>query len=192
MKIGDWEQRYRSGARPEDLSMDASPLVVETAARLTPGVALDIASGTGRNTIWLAEQGWAVTAVDGSPTAIRTLQRRACERGVTVDARVADLETDEFRIERGAYDLVCKCFYLQRSLFPAVREGLRDGGVAIVIVHTVRPGEDVTYTRAARGELRSYFDDWQVLHYREGQPDDPTHQRPVAEIVARKPVERAY
>lgn len=187
MRINEWEARYRSGERPaEDLLAAPTPLVVATASKLAPGAALDVASGTGRNALWLAEQGWRVTAVDGSPSAIDILKQRVRERDVEIDARVADLESPEFSIEPDRYDLVCKCYYMQRGLFPAVRAGVRAGGIVIVIVHLVRPGEEVTYKRATPGELRGFFADWDVLHYFEGRPNDPTHKRPVAEIVARK------
>jgi SAM-dependent methyltransferase len=188
MKIEEWEERYRTASRPvEDLQAAPSPLLVDTVSNLAPGDALDLACGTGRNSIWLAEHGWNVTAVDGAPAAIEVLKQRARAGGLQVKARVADLETAEFRIPPAAYDLVCKCYYLQRSLFPALREGLRPGGIAIVIVHVVHRTEEITPTRAAPGELRSFFVDWDVLHYREGRPLDPTHQRAIAEIVAHKP-----
>ena len=59
--------------------MDPHPLLVEAASKLTPGRALDLACGTGRNALWLAQHGWDVTAVDASPTAIETL-RHGLER----------------------------------------------------------------------------------------------------------------
>jgi SAM-dependent methyltransferase len=52
-------------------------LVVEAANSLLPGRALDLACGTGRNALWLAQRHWNVTAVDGSPKALEILRRRA-------------------------------------------------------------------------------------------------------------------
>ena len=166
--------------------MESTPLVVETARELVPGKALDVACGTGRNTIFLAAQGWRVTAVDGAPAAIEILKERARERGLDIQTRLADLESDEFRIEPDAWDLVLKCYYLQRSLIPAIKDGVRPGGIAIVIVHLIRPGDEISYKHAAPAELRHFFEDWEILHYFEGQPDDAAHKRAVAEIVARK------
>ncbi len=189
MRIEEWDARYRSGERAaEDLVAAPTPLVVEWAGILQPGAALDLACGAGRNALWLAGQGWKVTGFDGSATAIATLLQRARERDLDLKAHVADLESPGFAIEAAMWDLILKCYYLQRSLIPAVREGVRPGGTAIVIVHLANPGEEVTYHRAARGELRGFFADWEVLYYYEGLPNDLAHKRAVAEIVARKPV----
>src|ERR1035437_1483741 len=70
MEISGWNERYRSGKRAiEDLGAPPTRLLMETAKHLEPGRALDLACGTGRNALWLAEHGWSVTAVDGSPVA---------------------------------------------------------------------------------------------------------------------------
>ena len=109
----NWDEHYSD---PSKLDFTPTPLLVEVAELLPPGRALDLACGAGRNSLYLASLGWQVTAVDSSPVAIRLLRDRA--RGLDVDARVADLETGDFRIEPAAYDLICDFFYLQRDLFP--------------------------------------------------------------------------
>lgn len=182
MRIEEWDARYRTKDRAEDFSTAPTPLVIEATQNLKPGTALDLASGTGRNAIWLAAQGWTVTAVDGSAAAIAALKDRP-----GIHTLVADLESPAFQVEPDSWDLIAVCYYLQRSIFPAVKTGLRPGGIAIVIVHTSNPGEEVTYKHAAPGELRSFFKGWEILHDYEGQPHDPAHKRAVAEIVARKP-----
>jgi len=158
---------------------------------LPPGRALDLACGTGRNALWLANQGWKVTAVDGAPTAIKILQRRAGLGGLSVDAKVADLERDEYQIEPSAWDLICICYYLQRNLFDSAKLGLAPGGVLLAIVHIAASGEQPTHHRLGLGQLADYFRDWEILHRYEGQPSDPAHHRPAAEIVSRRPVARS-
>jgi tellurite methyltransferase len=186
VSLQQWNERYRAG---EQLFDTPSPLVERFAGALTPGNALDLASGPGRNAVYLAEQGWRVTAVDGSPVAIDALLARARQRNLNIDARVADLERSEFSIELAAYDLICDCYYLQRSLFPHMKAGLRPGGMLIAIVHLAEADQPRgTPTRAIPGELRSYFPDWMILHYYEGKPNESCHQRPVAELVAQKPL----
>src|SRR5688572_10362256 len=89
----DWDQRYRNG---EHSIKEPSPLLLTAIKSVKPGRVLDIACGVGRHAIFLAENGWHVTAVDSSRVGIEVLQQRAHEAGVAVEARVADLESGEF------------------------------------------------------------------------------------------------
>ena len=188
MEIQSWDERYRSGERrAEDLDARPTPRLVESAEKLTPGSALDLACGSGRNALWLAEHRWNVTAVDGSPVAIEILRNRASDRGVTLNAKVADLEKSEYRIEPASWNLIAICYYLQRDLFEPAKLGVAPEGILISIVHITESGEEPTAHRLRPGELESYFQGWEILHYREGRPNDPAHERSVAEIVARKP-----
>src|ERR1700676_5815584 len=99
MEIQGWDERYKSGARrAEDLDASPTPLLMESVEKLSAGSALDLACGSGRNALWLAEQGWSVTAVNGSPVALEILQSRASEGGIKMNAKVADLEKFEYRI----------------------------------------------------------------------------------------------
>jgi SAM-dependent methyltransferase len=184
MDIAGWENMYRSGERGAE---DApTRLLVETAAKLKPGVAIDLACGTGRNALFLAEQRWTVTAVDASQTAIQILQQRAAERGLDIAIRVADLTSPAFVLPHDAFDLVVIAYYLQRDLFTQLKPALRKDGIVLAIVHTPNEGEQPSYKRAAPGELRSIFAGWEILHSYEGPSRDPAHRRPVAEIVAQR------
>ena len=190
MEIRSWDERYRSGERAaEDIDAAPTPLLVETSKRLTPGRALDLACGSGRNALWLAEQGWSVTAVDGSPAAIEILRSRASNRGVTVDMKVADLEKFEYQIEPASWNLIAICYYLQRDLFTPAKQGVVPCGIVISIVHITEPEEEPTAHRLRPGELERYFLGWEILRRHEGRPNDTAHQRSVAEIVARRPAD---
>ena len=187
MDIRNWNDRYRVGERlAEDFSLAPTPLVERTAISLKPGTALDLACGTGRNALWLAEHGWSVTAVDGASAAIDELGRRATERGVAVETKTADLEA-EYAIEPRAWDLILICYYLQRDLFERAKEGVKPGGILLTIVHITDAGEEPTAHRLRPGELEEYFAGWEILHRYEGPPADVAHRRSVAEIVARRP-----
>jgi tellurite methyltransferase len=190
MEISGWDARYRSGERAaEDLDATPIPLLVETAMRLAPGKALDLACGAGRNALWLAEQGWGVTAVDGSQVAIEILRGRAAERGVTVKTKVANLEKFEYHIEPASWDLVAICYYLQRDLLESAKRGVAPGGILISIVYITERGEEPTAYGLRPGELEGCFQGWEILRRREGKPNDTAHQRSVAEIVARRPAD---
>jgi tellurite methyltransferase len=189
MRGSDWDERYRSRIRAdEDFATEPLALVARIAKTLKPGRALDLASGTGRNAIWLAQQGWQVTAIDASAAAIESLNLLAQNISVKVSAQVADLEAGEFRIQPAAWDLICICYYLQRDLFEPAKKGLAPGGVLIAVVHLAENNEPATAHRLLPGQLAEYFRDLEILHTFEGAPDDPAHRRAVAQIVARKPI----
>lgn len=187
MDIRGWEERYRTKERVrEDFDASPTPLLLETVNQLKPGKALDLACGTGRNTLWLAQKGWTVTAVDGAPAAIESLRDAASKFELHVDARVADLQRAEFKIDASRWNLITICYYLQRDLFETSKQGLVPGGLLLAIVHIPEPGGDATQTRMRPGELRTYFEGGDIVHYYEGKSRDPAHKRPVAEIVVRQ------
>ncbi len=186
-RIEEWNQRYRAHEQVFDAP---SPLVAEFTRDLAPGSALDLACGPGRNALYLAERGWRVTAVDGSPVAIDLLLARAGGLAIdpAIDARLVDLEAGEFEQAAETRDLVLSCYYLQRSLIPLVKSMLRRGGLLIMIVHLADASQPHgTPTRAFPGELRTFFEGWRILHYREGEPGESGHRHAVAELVAQKP-----
>jgi tellurite methyltransferase len=159
MDIRGWDQRYRSGERPEeDLETAPTPLVVRIAQTLPAGEALDLACGAGRNALWLARHKWKVTAVDGSEAAIGILRERAARQGLRIDARVADLASGDYRIEPNRWDLIAICYYLQLDLIDCAKAGLKPGGVLIVIVHIGEEGEPPGKHRLQPGELIGHFD----------------------------------
>jgi tellurite methyltransferase len=184
-RIEQWNERYLAG---EQVFETPSPLVVQFSGGLAPGAALDLAAGAGRNALYLAEHGWRIVAVDGSPVAIDLLLARARERGIPVNASVVDLEAGGFEVSPEAFDLVLSCYYLQRDLIPRMKSALRPGGLVIMIVHLADDDQPSgTPTRAYPGELSAFFAGWRILHCREGEPGEPGHRHAVAEVVASKP-----
>jgi SAM-dependent methyltransferase len=136
----------------------AKPVIL-AASTLKPGRALDLACGSGRHARWLISRGWAVTAIDRNAGAVRELK----EQYPAIDARAADLEKSEFSIELESWDLIVCWLYLQRELYPEIRDGLRPGGIAALCALLVG-----RYA-VQRGELRSYFPDWTVLYESEAE-----------------------
>ncbi|KAA0232935.1 MAG: hypothetical protein JJLCMIEE_03448 [Acidimicrobiales bacterium] len=136
MDSGDWDERYRSS----EFVWSVTPnrfLVAETAG-LTPARALDVASGEGRNAVWLAEQGWMVTAVDFSEVGMEKGRKLAESRGVEVQWILADVT--EYQPRPSAYDLVI-VLYLQlpadsrRRAFGKCVSGLETGGLLLYVGH---------------------------------------------------------
>jgi tellurite methyltransferase len=185
----DWDERYRRG---EHTTEEPTPLLRSAIENLKAGRALDIACGVGRHAIFLAERGWEVTAVDSSRVGIEILQQRAREVGLTVDARVADLERSEFQIEPDAYDLICVFYYLQRDLFPRIRAGVKSGGILVAAIHLNDEKPEAQPSNPAfllePGELREEFRDWEIQYYHEGESDEEGHHHDTAYLIARKPL----
>jgi tellurite methyltransferase len=183
MDLAGWEEQYRKDAdSAADRESIPNPLLVEAARELRPGVALDLACGTGRNALWLAQLGWDVTAVDGSAKAVEILRHRAA--GLRIEAQIADMEDSSFTIELSRYDLIAMCYYFQRNLIEQCKQGLVPGGIMIAIALLIEPGKERSTFRLQPGELRGYFADWKILHDREGSD---VWQHKVAELVVRRP-----
>jgi SAM-dependent methyltransferase len=183
----DWDERYERGERTDD---EPHPLVVEFASKLEPGLALDVACGVGRHAIWLTERGWQVTAVDNSRVAIEILRRRAGEKGLVIDSRIADLERHEFTIEPDTYDLIVVCNYLQRDLLPSIKAGARIGGAVIAAIAMMDDDPKVKRMNPDfllnPGELRAEFEGWELLRDFEGKQPGGARRRATAEVVALK------
>lgn len=181
-----WDERYGSGKYS---SAEPHKLLIELTGKLKPGKALDLACGVGRNAIFLAENGWNVTAVDNSGVGIEIAKKRAAEKVVEIDFRVADLEKGEFEIEPDTYDLICDFYYLQRDLFSQMKSGVKVGGVIVSTIHIYGETEEAGEFLLKEGELREYFRDFEILHYHETSltdKDADEHHRRTAEIIVKR------
>jgi tellurite methyltransferase len=172
--LKDWEQRHCQESR-ENPALPL-PFLTEIVRRLEPGKALDLACGTGRHALWLARQGWNVTAVDGSPAAVGILREQI--GALPIETRIADLEQRQYSIAPDAWDLVAISLYLQRDLFEPAKLGVKPGGILIAITLLAEADEPPRH-RLLPGELKSYFARWEILAYSESNSQ--------ARIAARKP-----
>jgi SAM-dependent methyltransferase len=132
----NWDELFREGGWPTE----PDPWLVERASALPPGKAVDLGSGPGRNAIWLAKQGWAVTAVDASGVALEMLRERA--KGE--DAEVETVQSDilEAPLMSNSFDLVVLSYiHMPRPLLAKVIEKaaslLSDRGYLYVCGHAL-------------------------------------------------------
>jgi SAM-dependent methyltransferase len=131
-----WDDRY--GASDRVWSGEPNPQLVDRATGLMPGRALEVGSGEGADAIWLAEQGWDVTALDVSQVALDKAAVHADDRGVSVTWRRVDL--DGWPGAPGAYDLVSAQFmYLPQpaltALYRALGASVAPGGTLLLVGH---------------------------------------------------------
>ena len=163
--------------------------------RVAAGRALDVACGAGRNALYLAEQGFAVTGVDISGEALARAGASARVRGLNVDWIEHDLE--EGLGASGPFDLILLIRYLDLGLLPALCRELAPGGCLVVEEHLATARDDVAGPRNPRfrvvpGALREAAQGVEIVESVEGETDDPDG-RPVllARLLARRPWEAA-
>lgn len=188
---------HKSGVEPV-------PFLREVLHLLPRGIALDLATGQGRNAVYLAEHGWRVIGLDRSRECLRSAEALARERGVVVRytrLEHADLsqnitglvlvesDLEEHLLPAAQFDLVLCINYLQRSLFPDIERALRPGGILVYETYTVDQCRFTWGPRnpdylLRRGELLEAFDNLEIIIYREVIED-----RARASLLARMPVE---
>jgi len=174
-----------------------SPFLEQHLELLPPpaaGPVLDLACGSGRAAVWLAERGFHVTGVDRQAEALGYGERLAASRGVHCEFINRDLR-DLDRVPRGPWAVVLVFRYLHRPLLARLTALLKPGGVALIRTFRHQPGFGGPPSRRHRleaGELPQYFppDLFEVLIHEENLDPDG---RPAAGIVARRhrPTKRA-
>jgi SAM-dependent methyltransferase len=169
-----WDERY--GSTDALWSGRPNQRLVENVSGRSPGVALEIGCGEGADAIWLAQQGWTVTAVDVSQVALDRAARHAGDSDPVAAARITWQQADfrEWAPEPASYDLVTEHFL---HLPSAVRvpqhrrlaAAVRPGGMLLVVGH--HPVDNATLERPHPEDL--YFvpedeaaalspDEWEV------------------------------
>jgi SAM-dependent methyltransferase len=174
-----WDDRYRD--REWLWTVEANRFVVQETAGLTPGRALDLAAGEGRNAVWLAKQGWEVTAVDFSGVALGRASDLAGLEGVSITTVEADLS--KYSPGAGGFDLVVLAYLhlppgLFRDVLTRAKSALADGGTIVIV------GHDLTNIEHGCGGPQSS----EVLY----TPEDLVADLGDLEIVKAEKVDRPY
>jgi SAM-dependent methyltransferase len=184
-----WNARYRATVD----SPDARPsrFLKERAALLPrAGRALDVAGGAGRNAIWLAARGLAVTLVDVSAAGLGLAATAAARAGVRLDIVEADLEAQP--LPPGPFDLILCSHYLERRLFSAFAVALPPGGLLLFIQPTVGNLERHSHPSArfllGPGEGRALVEQagLTIIEAHEGWWDDGAGEQHLCRVIARR------
>jgi SAM-dependent methyltransferase len=151
---------------------------------------LDLACGDGHNGLFLAAKGFSVVLEDRSAESLKQAGDTATALGLTVTLRQIDLEqpdSDPFQNEFFSTVLVFR--YLHRPLIPAIKRAIRKGGL---LVYETFTSEQAQFGKPKNpdhllkpGELRSWFQDWEIIHSFEGITENPT--KAIAQLICRKP-----
>jgi SAM-dependent methyltransferase len=123
-----WNATYLEGRA---VNPQPSQLLAEVVRGRRPGKALDVAMGQGRNSLYLASQGWEVTGIDISDVGVRMARLAAAERRLRIEAINADETTWDYGTEK--WDLVA-LFYTccDGKMVEKVKRSLKRGGFVVV------------------------------------------------------------
>ncbi len=182
-----WDRIYAAPDRVP--GAEPSAFLVESVAGLTPGRALVVAMGDGRNAAHLARLGFAVDGIDVSFEGARRALERIRAGGGSLGAVVADL--DEFPLPTARYDLVAVQNFLNRRLFRSLARAVRPGGHVVyetfLRAHGSSGGPRSTAHLLDPGELRIAFPGFEIERYREVRIEVGGRPGAVASLFARRP-----
>ncbi|APG21018.1 UNVERIFIED_ORG: tellurite methyltransferase [Kosakonia oryzae] len=142
---------------------------------IQPGKALDLGCGNGRNSLWLASQGFEVTAWDKNPNSLNSLKAiRDAEGLENLHIDAADLNTLQFD---GEYDFILSTvvlMFLEAQTIPGLINNMqrctKAGGYNLIVaaMDTADFPCTVGFPFAFKeGELREYYAGWELLKYNE-------------------------
>jgi tellurite methyltransferase len=183
-----WDERF--GREEFALGKKANPFLKRNLSLLQKGRALDIATGEGRNAVFLAQHGFDVDAVDISKVGLRKAKELAKEMGVKINTFHADLDT--YQMKQEEYDLIINFYFLKRNLIPKIKRGLKKGGrVAFetyILEHRnlANHGPKQAKYFLKPNELLKLFYGFRILRYREGIFKEGGKKKAIASLIAEK------
>ncbi len=177
---------------------DPASFLVQQVHRLSKGKALDLAAGTGRNTLYLLQHGMEVEALDRDETALHSLRSSAQARALSgLTTLTLDLEEHpESPPDLGCeqYDLIIVFFYLFRPLFAPLMQALKGGGLLLYETFLIDNYFRYHHPRRwefclAHNELLRLTSSLHILHYDEGEHHGSSGAGSTftARLVAQKP-----
>jgi SAM-dependent methyltransferase len=141
---------------------------------LRKGKVLDVGMGEGRNSVFLAGQGFQVEGIDGSSVGVEKAKSLAAEKGVTIEAKTQNL--DFFLMPLMRYDSILMTYFRpQARFFSEIRRGLVLGGTFFLEAYTTEhvrhlkaPNPNIDFEECYKtGEVLSHLKDFSVLYYNE-------------------------
>ena len=175
-EVARWDERYRTGDTPWNTGRPDEELRrVLAEEKLRPCRAVELGCGTGTNAVWLAQQGFDVTAVDISPLAVEHARERASAAGVAVRFLVADVLEPlalsgpfGFFFDRGCYHVVRR-LNVQRYL-DTLEHITAPGALGLVLAGNARepldPGPPVVTEEELRTEWGRGFEIMSLREFR--------------------------
>jgi 2-polyprenyl-3-methyl-5-hydroxy-6-metoxy-1,4-benzoquinol methylase len=178
--------------KKDNFTSTPSVFMMESTKDLTPGTALDVGAGQGRNAVWLAQQGWDVTAIDISSVGLAVASNNAKNAGTSITTVKTTYQDYDFGTER--WDLIVMILSWAPVSDPAFVDrliaSLRPGGVLVFehVLATEKQSFPANVHALVPNALLSYFKDLHIQKYEEGvwpgDWGDPTAE--LVRLIARK------
>jgi len=181
-----WNEVYRQGT---GFNKQANQLLVEAVKGRTPGTALDLLMGQGRNALFLASQGWRTTGVDIADEGLRQAREVAKASGLALDAIQADV--DRWDLGTARWDLVTLIYAGDNAArIPAIQRSVRRGGLFVCeYFHADSAPAKAGAGGWDTGELATLFAGWTILRDEvvEATADFTLRPQKLVRFVAQKP-----
>ncbi|MEA3352624.1 MAG: methyltransferase domain-containing protein [Campylobacterota bacterium] len=150
-----WDKKYKENPKLL-ISRDPSTKLASILAKVRGGKALDIACGTGRNSIYMADNNLKVDSLDISQVAIDTLIQK---NHPNITAKTEDLEG--FIPDKNSYDVIVMTNYLDRDIIPHLSNALKNGGYLVIEtymdhINNTKPNSNPDFL-LKKDELKSFL-----------------------------------
>jgi 2-polyprenyl-3-methyl-5-hydroxy-6-metoxy-1,4-benzoquinol methylase len=150
-----FDKIYASAEPP--FNQEPSAFLTRAVEGLTPGKALDVAMGQGRNSLFLARKGWQVTGYDVSSVGLAAAQRSAEKAGLKIETALKSHTDFDFGTDQ--WDLVVMVFpgtsMDDLELLRKIKASMKKGGMIVVEQFNAPPGE------GAKGPANALFRTWE-------------------------------
>lgn len=184
-----WDSKYLNKPKllePREASLNIQNFIKECKGKK----ALDLACGAGKNTLYLAKEGFEVDAVDIAKIALDTLNTYAGENDLSnlINTQLTDLDSFTPAIE--SYDLVIMTNFLDRELIQRSKSALKSDGVFIVETYMQDDKNEKKDSNEEyllkEGELKDIFSSFEILHYDEFENEPNELYRMKKQVIVAK------
>jgi SAM-dependent methyltransferase len=176
-----WNDIFKNGTGYET---KPNKLLVDTVEKVAPGTALDIASGQGRNVLFLAMKGWKTTGIDFSHEGMEQARAKAKSQNLDVTWREEDVDVAD--LGTATFDLVTLIYAgSDPKIIAKAQRALKPGGLFVCeYFHTAPDDKDGFHT----GDLARAFTGYEILHDEvvDDRPDWAADRASLVRFVARK------
>ena len=171
-----WDAKYLKKSqllKPRQSSKNLQGYIV----RCNGTRALDLACGSGRNSIFLAECGFDVDALDIAEAAIQALNSEAKQKNLLSKINAYQVDLDMYEIKKDRYDVIVMANFLDRAILKSAENALKKDGILFVETYMLsdeNEKQDSNLNNLLKSqELKNMLDDsWQVLYYDEFENED--------------------